>query len=165
MFIVLVIYRWCRDCVHLHMELFVNRSSERENNPLFQTVIKLFSEWNLYDGLKWMISLKELCVLINEPDCCFDEFCRWILREINPPNLERLWIPSTKLSLSPSQFKSGPSLKCFNIGSLDKGFDMASLDFTQLTHLSGIKVDSDLKLPQLRFLRGEFSSCSVRKMF
>ena len=136
-----------------------------EKSPLFKTVIKLFSKWNLYDSLKWMISLKGLCVLINEPDCCFDEFCRWLLHEINPPNLERLWIPSTKLSLSPSKFKSGPSLKCLNIGSLGKGFYLTSLDFTQLTHLSGIKVDSDLKLPQLRFLRGEFSSCSVRKMF
>ncbi len=178
MFTVLIIYRWCRDCVHLQMELFIqfnttleyldafyNDGSAREKNWLkCKTVIELFSKWNLYDGLKWMISLKELCVLTYEPDCCCDEFCRWLLREINPPNLERLWIPFT--SLSPRKFEPGPSLKCLNIGTLNKGFNLTSVNFTQLTHLSGIQVDSDLKqLPQLQFLQGKFSSCSVSEMF
>ncbi|XP_046637576.1 uncharacterized protein LOC124315890 isoform X2 [Daphnia pulicaria] len=147
---------WCRDCVQLQIELFKPKTVRRG--------IQLAKE-NLYKGMEWMISLKGLCVLANQPDQCFDDFCRWLLHEINPPTLEKLWIPSVQLSSPPSTFVPEPPLRFLNLGRSVYQCNFASNVFTQVTHLAGIRVQSDLVLPQLRFFRGNFLSSSVLDQF
>jgi hypothetical protein len=163
MFFFIYCHRWCRDCVQLQIELFkpktVRRGSPCECHES-KTAIQLAKE-NLYKGMEWMISLKGLCVLANQPDQCFDDFCRWLLHEINPPTLEKLWIPSVQLSSPPSTFVPEPPLRFLNLGRSVYQCNFASNVFTQVTHLAGIRVQSDLVLPQLRFFRGNFLSSSV----
>jgi len=150
------------------MELFQSKTI-RQGSPCeyneseYEPVIQL-SRTNLYKGMEWMVSLKGLCVLAIQPDRCFDDFCRWLLHEINPPTLEKLWIPSVKLSPPPNIFVPTSPLKFLNVGRSDYQFDFASDVFAQVTHLAGVRVKSDLKLPQLRFFRGNFPSCPVSEM-
>jgi hypothetical protein len=75
--------------------------------------------------------------------------------------LEKLWIPSVQLSSPPSTFVPEPPLRFLNLGRSVYQCNFASNVFTQVTHLAGIRVQSDLVLPQLRFFRGNFLSSSV----
>lgn len=155
-------YRWCRDCIQLHINLF-EQPQHNDIYPVFEedeesiAVVSLAKE-NLYDAMKWMISLKSIAVLKKSSDSCLEDFCRWLLLELNPPGLEKIWIPSVKHI--GAKYKPESMLTCFYLGRspLSRAF------FSQMTHLVEMSITSNLILPRLRFFKGNFFSVSVSKI-
>ncbi len=150
--------RWCRDCTELHLELFQSGMARQdcpwEHLESTSNVIDL-SRKKLYDQMKWMVSLKGISVWSRLADRCLDDFCHWLLLELKPPALEKMWLPPVK-ALSLPSFKPGSILTSLYLARLDA--QSCSALFPQLTHLAGISIPSESKLPRLRFLRGNFPS-------
>ncbi|KAK4001939.1 hypothetical protein OUZ56_003803 [Daphnia magna] len=154
---------WCRDCIQLHINLF-EQPQRNDIYPVFEedeesiAVVSLAKE-NLYDAMKWMISLKSIAVLKKSSDSCLEDFCRWLLLELNPPGLEKIWIPSVKHI--GAKYKPESMLTCFYLGRspLSRAF------FSQMTHLVEMSITSNLILPRLRFFKGNFSSVSILDKF
>lgn len=153
--------RWCRDCVQLHLEMFksgkMRPGCRWEHEDLSNAVIDL-SRNKLYENMKWMISLKGFSVRSKLSDRCLDNFCHWLLFELNAHSLEKLWLPSVK-AVCLSTVKPQPVLSSLYLGRLDS--HLCSTLFPQATHLSGVSISLNSKLPHLRFLRGNFVSSSV----
>lgn len=112
----------------------------------------------LYDGMKWMMFLKGFSVKSRLSDSCLDDFCRWLLFELCPNSLEKLWLPSVK-AVSLSTVEPRPTLSSLYLGRLDA--QLCSKLFPQATHLADVSISLDFKLPYLRFLRGNFVSSLV----
>lgn len=108
--------------------------------------------------MKWMIALKNISVVKKKFDSCLNDFCRWLLLELNPPDLETIWIqPVESIGF---KYKPKPVLRCFYLGS-----NLLSRTFLpQMTHLIGINIHCNVILPRLRFFRGNFSSFSVSEI-
>ncbi|KAI9561536.1 hypothetical protein GHT06_012495 [Daphnia sinensis] len=157
------VFGWCKDCVELHIKLFEQpRRNDRnlvlEDEEASNAVVSLAKE-NLYDGMKWMISLKSIVILKESSDSCLNDFCRWLLLELNPPGLEKIWIQSVKHI--GAKYKPGPVLSCFYLGRspVSRNF------FSQMTHLVEMTITCNLILPRLRFFKGNFSSVSTLDKF
>lgn len=115
-----------------------------------------------FEHMKWMISLKGFSVQSKLRDRCLTDFCRWLILEINPPALEKLWLPPIR-TLKLSTFKAGPNLSCIYVGKLKTELCLSLC--SQLTHLAGITVSCSMKLPRLKFIRADFADFLVIKVY
>lgn len=160
----LLYHRWCRDCVQLDLEMFqsgmMRQDCPWEHQESSITVIDL-SRKTLYDGMKWMMFLKGLSVRSRLSDRCLDDFCRWLLFELHPCSLEKLWLPCVK-TICLSLMKPRPTLRSLYLGRLDT--QLCSQLLPQATHLAGVSISLNSNLPHLRFLRGNFVSPLVSLM-
>ncbi|XP_057377099.1 uncharacterized protein LOC130698466 [Daphnia carinata] len=155
---------WCKDCVKLHIKLI---EQPRQNNwdlaledvEASSNAVVCLAKENLYDGMKWMISLKSIVVLKTSSDSCLNDFCRWLLFELNPPGLEKMFIQSVKHI--DAKYKPGPMLNYFYLGRSP----VSRTFFSQMTHLFEINITRNLILPRLRFFSGNFSSVSILDEF
>ena len=164
LFVIVIIYnwvyyhRWCKNCVEVHLELFQSGMTRHgcpwEFKEATSAVIDL-SRKKLYDHMKWMVSLKDISVWSRLADRCLEDFCHWLLLELNPPALEKLWFPSVK-AISLSSLDPMSKLQSLHLARLN--FPLNSTFFSQLTHLAGVSMPIESKLPNLRFLRGNFPS-------
>lgn len=111
--------------------------------------------------MKWMVSLQSVSVRSRLSSQCLDNFFRWLIAEIDPPTLNTLWFPSIKNV----KFSTAKERETTKLGLARLDAQMCSTSFSHLTHVAGVNVPVGFRLPQLRFLRGTFTSCLVSNRF
>lgn len=107
-----------------------------------------------------MTSLKVLSIKSKRSEICLDDWCHWLLNEMNPTSLEQLWLPAVKTVTLPNHYQTTGHLKALCLDRLD-GSRLNASALEQLTQLGGVNLPLSTAIPHLRFMQAYCSSYAV----
>ena len=135
----------CSNCEEIHLEVS-NPCFIQDRLPLIsdcpweeeETSQELEESWtSLLSKLQWMEFLKKFIYIVKGcpfTDLCFEGFSKWLFQQLNPKNLQQVWLPSTVQAVT---YHPDNKISHFCLGN-NYEMDLDLERMNEITHLAGI---------------------------